>query len=75
MESAHMLTNPIKILRQPEVAEMLSISDQTLDRWVRAKQFPAPLKLGPRAKGWLVADIESFIEAKRGEALVQSVAA
>jgi prophage regulatory protein len=70
-----MLTNPIKILRQPEVTEMLGISEQTLDRWVRAKRFPAPLKLGPRAKGWELSAVESFIEAKRNEARLQPVAA
>ena len=70
-----MPANPIRIIRQPAVAAMLGVSEETVRRWVRVDRFPAPLQLGPRAIGWEVSAVESFIEAKRNKARLQSVAA
>ena len=41
------------IFRLPKVLEMTGLSRTTVWRYVKAGTFPAPLKLGPRAVGWL----------------------
>ena len=40
---------------------ILPISSATLWRWVKAKEFPEPVKLSPRVTGWRVAEVEAWI--------------
>lgn len=56
-----------KILRLPAVLEMLGVSKPTIYLWIRKGNFPAPLKIGPKASGWSLAEIESWL-AERGAA-------
>jgi prophage regulatory protein len=53
------------ILRQDAVCMRLGISGTTLFRWVRAQNFPKPIRLGPNTVGWLEADVESWLETKK----------
>ena len=53
------------ILRQDTVCMRLGISGTTLFRWVRAGNFPKPIRLGPNTVGWLEADVDAWLDAKK----------
>lgn len=54
------MTTP-KILRLPAVMAMLGVSKPTIYLWIKRGAFPAPLKIGPKASGWLLSEIESWL--------------
>lgn len=47
----------------------LPFSEATLWRKVKAKTFPAPLKLSERITAWRVEDVRAWMEAQTGEAV------
>ncbi|MDO9504780.1 AlpA family transcriptional regulator [Hydrogenophaga sp.] len=57
---------PQRVMRKAHVAKTLGLSLSTLDRLRHdpLSGFPAPIRLGQQAIGWLVADIESFIASR-----------
>ena len=54
-----------RILRLPEVAELLGVSKPTINRWFYAGEFPAPMKIGPRANGWKESTIQRWIDSRQ----------
>jgi predicted DNA-binding transcriptional regulator AlpA len=54
-----------RILRVAEVMQRVNLRRTTLWKLVRAKQFPAPLRLTGNAIGWRDRDIEHWINAPR----------
>lgn len=54
------MTTP-KILRLPAVMAMLGVSKPTIYLWIKRGAFPAPLKIGPKASGWLLSEIECWL--------------
>ena len=52
------------ILRLPAVKARVGLSRSTLYQRIADGLFPAPIRLGPRAVGWLEADIEAWIAAQ-----------
>ncbi len=55
----------MEILRIKEVCRLLKIGRTTLDRWRQDPEFPRPVKLGPKAVGFLRCDIEEWLEARK----------
>jgi prophage regulatory protein len=53
------------IIRQDAVCARIGISGTTLYRWTRDNLFPKPIRLGANTVGWLEADVEAWIEAKK----------
>lgn len=53
------------ILRQDAVCARLGISGTTLFRWVRSGNFPKPVRLGPNTVGWIEADVDAWLEARK----------
>ena len=53
------------ILRYPEVATLLNISQESLYRWQRVGLFPKPTKYGPRCVGWPREVVEQWLADKR----------
>ena len=56
------------ILRLPEVKAVTGLSKTTLWRRVRAKEFPAALRLGgpgSRAVGWRRTDVEKWLRERQ----------
>jgi prophage regulatory protein len=53
------------LLRKPEVLSRLGISKSTLTRWVASGLFPPPVQIGPRAVGWYVHDVETFLASRQ----------
>lgn len=58
---------PDRILRLPEVLAMVGIGRTLLYELVKSQQFPAPLKLSARTRGWRLSAIEAFLAAKEGQ--------
>jgi prophage regulatory protein len=53
-----------KILRLPDVIDRVGFSRSTIYAFVSGGYFPPPIKIGPRAVGWLDADINAWIGNK-----------
>ena len=58
-----------KLLGKLEVQQLLNVSDRTLEKMVRARQFPPPLRLGktvrwaePVVHGWLTGQLKTQLE-------------
>lgn len=49
------------ILREPEVVSMVRLSPATIRRRVQDGTFPAPVRLGPKAKGWRRSDLVDWV--------------
>ena len=50
-----------RIMRRPEVLETVGIAVSTLYDWVASGRFPRPIRLGPKAVGWRVTDIDQWL--------------
>lgn len=55
-----------RILRMPEVESAVGLSAATIYRRIKAGEFPAPIKLGKHASGWLESGIQMWIRQKAG---------
>ncbi len=55
----------LQIIRASELAEILSVSKQTLWRMENRGDLPKKVKISKRATGWMVSDIRDFLESKR----------
>ena len=49
------------ILRWPDVQKRVGICRSHAHQLIARNQFPAPIKLGPRASGWLESEINTWI--------------
>lgn len=52
------------ILRMPQVIEKTGLARATVYKLVKGGSFPKPLKLGARAVGWRVADVQRWLESR-----------
>jgi len=55
-----------KILRRSEVEARFGVSRSTIYAWMASGDFPRPVRLGPRAVGWLETDIERWLHTRNG---------
>ncbi len=53
-----------RILREPEVEKRTGLSRTQRYRLQKAGQFPAPIKLGVRASGWVESEIEDWVQSR-----------
>lgn len=53
-----------KILRISNVVEFVGLSRSTIYNYISIGAFPKSVQLGPRAVGWKLEDIESWISAR-----------
>jgi glutaminyl-tRNA synthetase len=53
------------ILRRPQVERRTGLSRSTLYLYIQDGHFPRPLRLGPRAVGWLEYDVSAWIAGRR----------
>ena len=56
-----------RILRRRDVSDRTGLARSTLYEMVTAGHFPAPVHLGPRAVGWLEAEVSAWIAARVAE--------
>ena len=53
------------ILRYPELCTYLGgISFRTVQRWIRDRGFPRPIKLSPRLNGWRLSHVEAWLNSR-----------
>jgi prophage regulatory protein len=52
------------LLRESELRNRIKLSHSTIWRLVRDGNFPRPIQLSERAKGWRVSDIEAWLAAR-----------
>lgn len=53
---------PTVILRMASVRRMTTLGRSTIYRLMSQKLFPSAIKLGPRAVGWRLTDIDQWLE-------------
>lgn len=61
------MSTPDRIFRLPEIAVRINASRSTIYAWMASDRFPKPIKLGPRAVGWLESEIDEWIEKQKAE--------
>lgn len=59
-----MTTAPIRLIKQPEVTRITTLSRATIYQWMAEKKFPAPLKLGDRSIAWREQDIVDWVQSR-----------
>ncbi|MFZ2315995.1 MAG: AlpA family transcriptional regulator [Gammaproteobacteria bacterium] len=55
-----------KVLRFPELRQLLGVSRSTVFRWERDKQFPQHIQLGTMSVGWLSTEVEDWLAKRAG---------
>ncbi|NMG76874.1 helix-turn-helix transcriptional regulator [Aromatoleum diolicum] len=53
----------------PTVAEVVALSESTIQELVRLGQFPAPRQTSGRRVGWLVREVEQWAESRPASSL------
>lgn len=55
---------PVRILRRPEVQHRSGLKRSTLYLRIARGEFPAPVKLGPRAVGWVADEVDAWLRQR-----------
>ena len=53
-----------RYIRKPEVRQIAGSSDSTIWRMEKRGQFPKRRQLGPNSVGWLLSEIEEWMESR-----------
>lgn len=53
--------NSQQIIRLPAVLTKIGMSKPSVYNMIKRGDFPAPIKLGAKASGWVVAEIDNWI--------------
>ena len=53
-----------QFLRLPQVIERIGLSKPSIYRLMKAGQFPRPVKLGSRASGWRVDELDEWAKSR-----------
>lgn len=53
-----------RLLRLPAVRERVQLSRSSIYERAAAGDFPAPIKIGPRAVAWRASEIDAWIAAR-----------
>lgn len=56
--------NNMKILRLKQVMAMTGLARSTLYKYIATEGFPAQVKLGARAVGWLEAEVLAWLQSR-----------
>ena len=54
-------------IRRVHLAQLLGIHVATLDRWIRQKQIPAPIKIGEKSTVFNAVEINMWLEERRNK--------
>lgn len=55
---------PLAILRRKQVEARVGLSRSTIYDAIRAGSFPAPVRIGARAVGWIAGDVDRWLAAQ-----------
>jgi prophage regulatory protein len=53
-----------RIIRKPELFNKVPVSDPTVWRWEKAGSFPRRIKLGGNSVGWILSEVDEWLEKK-----------
>jgi prophage regulatory protein len=53
------------IIRRPEVSQRTGLPKSSIYALVNRGEFPAPVKLGPRAVGWYEDAVDQWIDSRQ----------
>ena len=54
----------MSILRRKAVEARTGLSRSTIYDYIRAGRFPAPVRVGDRAVGWVASEVDSWLAAQ-----------
>ena len=54
----------MKVLKVKQVAEEINVSVPQIYRLVSIGSFPKPIKLGERGSGWLITEIDAWLQSR-----------
>ena len=53
-----------KVLKVKQVAEEINVSVPQVYKLVSLGRFPKPIKLGERGSGWLISEIDAWLQSR-----------
>lgn len=53
-----------RLLRLPEVKHFVGLGRSAIYEMIQKREFPSPIKLGPRAVAWVSEEIATWIQTK-----------
>ena len=53
-----------RLLRLPDVLRLVGVSKSSLYNMIARRDFPAPVRIGRRAVGWLACEVHAWIETR-----------
>ena len=59
-----------RVLRWPDVQNLVGLSRSQIHKLIAKEQFPAPIKLGKRASGWIEAEVLTWLEDRIEQRLI-----
>ena len=54
----------MRILKAKQVAEEINVSVPQVYKLVSIGRFPKPIKLGERGSGWLITEIDEWLQSR-----------
>jgi predicted DNA-binding transcriptional regulator AlpA len=58
------LPKALRLLTQKQLAQLLNVSERTLERWRVEGRGPRFVALGPRRRGYRLSDVEDWTQAQ-----------
>ena len=54
-----------RVIKISEVKDLTTLSNATIYRLIKLGEFPKQLKLAERSSGWLLEEVNNWLESKR----------
>jgi predicted DNA-binding transcriptional regulator AlpA len=48
---------PRRMMSEKQILDLLPIARSTLQNWIKAKEFPQPVSIGPNRKAWFADEV------------------
>ena len=64
--------NDKMFVRITDIAPMLSVSRSTVYKWIEDKILPEPFEIAPRVKGYIIKDLQEWLEKRKQQYLSKS---
>lgn len=61
------MKTPDRVVRKPELWNMIGVSDATIWRMEKAGKFPKRVQIGGNSVGWFLSEITRWLEQKASE--------
>ncbi|WP_082833092.1 AlpA family phage regulatory protein [Geobacter anodireducens] len=52
-----------RMIRLPEILNLTGVSRSTIWRWIKAGNFPRPVRMSPGTIGWRSSDVLGWIDS------------